>query len=61
MARECGLRAWAWGRGKRGRDASGRWCLAAPAGIAKESWSATPVAASLLLRDGVGVGLPASQ
>lgn len=31
---ECGLRAWAWGRGKRARDASGRWCLATLAGIA---------------------------
>lgn len=54
---ECGLRAWAWGRGKRGPDAS----LAVLAGLAEESWSATRAAASLLLRDGMGVGLPVSQ
>lgn len=57
MGRECGLRAWAWGRGKRGPDAS----LAALAGLAVESWSATRAAASLLLWDGMGVGLPVSQ
>lgn len=57
VGRECGLRAWAWGRGKRGPDAT----LAALAGLAVESWSATRAAASLLLRDGMGVGLPGSQ
>lgn len=37
MGQECGLRAPAWGRGKRGPDAS----LAALAGLTVESWSAT--------------------
>lgn len=57
MGQECGLRAWAWGRGKRGPDAS----LAVLAGLAEESWRATRAAASLLLRDEMGVGPPVSQ
>lgn len=61
MGRECGLRAWAWGREKGARDASGRWCLATLAEIAWESWSATPATASLFSGDGMGVGLPVSQ
>lgn len=45
------------GEGEEGPDAT----LAALAGLAVESWSATRAAASLLLRDGMGVGLPGSQ
>lgn len=45
------------GEGGGGPDAS----VAALAGLAVESWSATRAAASLLLRDGMGVGLPVSQ